>query len=145
MLAYCIHQFAEPLGGLDLNLCGNRESYGEQQSGDFVNAFQFSTWRIPKDETETMLTGTNKPKFVYLNTPNRALNKEQANRSSWNLQPDFVRKLTNHVKEGKIDHAIVIAPLDSSRYVNNTEIHLYFHRRWQHELLSSSLICLTQN
>ena len=49
-LADCLYEFALPLGGIDLDVCGNRDSlvqvkysYGEQGDGDFVNAFQFST------------------------------------------------------------------------------------------------------
>ena len=121
-LANCVYEFALPLGGIELNLCGNRDSvlqakysYGEQEDGEFVNAFQFDTWKIPKDETETIVTGSKKPKFVFLNAPTRALTTEQSVGTSGQLQPELVRKLMQHYNDRNIEHAIVIAPLDSSK------------------------------
>ena len=135
-LCDCITEFARPFGGIDLDLCGNRDSiiqarysYGEQSNGTFVNAFQFKTWCIPKDSTETICNGTKHPKFVYLNPPTRALNKSQTEGASKHLQPNFITKLIAHITSGTIENAIVLVPLDTMK-------------KWQHELLSRSFVCM---
>lgn len=121
-LSDCINEFVEPLGGIDLNLLGHKESlvktkysFGDQSDDTFVDPRSFSSWKIPENEAETIRTGSKKPKFVFLHAP--PFNKKQ---TSSNLQPELVLKLMQHIETGEIDHAIVLAPLDSSKYLTNT-------------------------
>ena len=77
--------------------------------------------KIPSDETVTMLTRTEKPKFVFLNAPTRAFSNEQSEGVSAPLQPEFVQKLMQHYNDRSIEHAKVIAPLIFSPEISNVK------------------------
>jgi hypothetical protein len=139
-LAESIDKFAEPYDGISLDLCGNPDlsiqakySYGEQSDGCFIDAFQFDSWFIPKDTTETLETATKKVPFAYMNPPTKALNREQTRGACRShLQPKFVEKVIDEIECGNIQHAMLLTPLDPNR-------------KWQHQLLSKSLVCILRD
>lgn len=135
-LSNLLTEFTAPMGGIDLDLCGNRDSlvkakhsYGEQKNGTFIDAFKFKRWAIP-DTNESFENASKIPNVVYLNPPTKPLNENQIQETDTNhLQPEFIRKLLLHINEGFINHALILIPLES-------------HRKWQHELLKKSIICM---